>query len=373
MFRNLRSTVIRAITFASLCVLTFAGCSRPEQSEVYEEASADASSPAHEATSPEAIGRLLAERMITTTPDGWTPVPVDGMRKAAFRVERGSRKVDVTLIDLAASAGALLPNVNRWRQQVKLAEVTQQELSESMKEMEIAGVVGHYVELIGPESEQPRQAILAAIAIHESRAWFAKLWGDAELALEERERFQGFVQSLRLATSHSGSPQKASADTGSTQLQALSATPDESIRYVVPEGWSRTDGSSLRRVTFQIKEGSLSAETTAMGLPGSATRLLPNVNLWRRQIGLQDTTQEDLVSALEPIEIDGRPGHYIKLVGPSDTERSMGMLVVLAGEQNHTWFFKMFGDLELVLRQNERFEEFVKSVTFVPAGEDKDE
>ena len=242
-----------------------------------------------------------------------------------------------------------------------------------MEEMEIAGVVGHYVELIGPESEQPRQAILAVVAIRESRAWFAKLWGDAELALEERERFQRFAQSLRFATADRGSPQGASPGAGSAQLQALNSTPEESIRYVVPEGWSPTQGSGLRRVTFQVKEGSLTAETTAMGLPGSATQLLPNVNLWRRQIGLENTTQEDLDAALEPIEIDGRSGHYIRLVGPSDTERPLGMLVVLAGDQDRTWFFKMVGDSELVLRQQERFEEFVRSVTFVPAGGDKND
>jgi hypothetical protein len=340
---------------------------------VYEEPLADGSSATRQSALPEVMSLLLAERVFTTTPDGWSPVPVDGMRKAAFRVERDSRKVDVTLIDLAASAGDLLPNVNRWRQQIKLAEITQEELAEAMEEMEIGGVVGHYVELIGPESEQPRQAILAVIAIRESRAWFAKLWGDADLALEERERFQTFVQSLRFATADKGSPQGASPATGSAQLQTLNSTPEESIRYVVPEGWSPTQGSGVRRVTFEVKEGTLAAETTAMGLPGSATRLLPNVNLWRRQVGLEDTTQEDLDAALEPIEIDGRPGHYIRLVGPSDAERPLGMLVVLAGDQDRTWFFKMFGDAELVLRQKERFEEFVRSVTFVPTGEDKND
>ncbi|MHB8972215.1 MAG: hypothetical protein ACYC3X_20490 [Pirellulaceae bacterium] len=376
MFRCTRSTVFRTLVLAFLAGLyglTFPGCSRQEQNAVYEEPSADDSSATRQTTPLEAISQLLAERVITTTPDGWSPVPVEGMRKAAFRVERDSRKVDITLIDLAASAGDLLPNVNRWRQQIKLAEITQEELSKSMKEMELGGVVGHYVELIGPESEQPRQAVLAVIAIRESRAWFAKLWGDADLALEERERFQTFVQSLRFAAADKDRSQGASSATGNAQLQALNSTPKESIEYVVPEGWSPTEGSGVRRVTFEVKEGSLAAETTAMGLPGSATRLLPNVNLWRRQVGLEDTTQKDLDATLEPIEIDGRPGHYIRLAGPSDAERPLGMLVVLAGEQDRTWFFKMFGDSELVSRQKERFEEFVRSVKFVPAGGEKND
>ena len=46
------------------------------------------------------------------------------------------------------------------------------------------------------------------------------------------------------------------------------------------------------------------------------------------------------------------------------------MLVVLATDQDRSWFFKMFGDSELVLREKEHFEAFVKSVTFVPASGD---
>ena len=49
------------------------------------------------------------------------------------------------------------------------------------------------------------------------------------------------------------------------------------------------------------------------------------------------------------------------------------MLVVLASDQDRTWFFKMLGDSELVLRQKEHFEEFVRSVTFVPAGGDEND
>ncbi len=165
----------------------------------------------------------------------------------------------------------------------------------------------------------------------------------------------------------------ASPATGSAQPRTQNPTLNESIRHVVPEGWPPAQASGLRRVAFQIEEGPLAAEMTAMGLPGSATRLLPNVNLWRRQIGLEETTQEDLDGALEAIEVDGRRGHYISLVGSSDTERPRAMLVVLVSDQDRTWFFKMIGDSELVAAEKEHFEEFVRSVTFVPAGEDEND
>ena len=166
----------------------------------------------------------------------------------------------------------------------------------------------------------------------------------------------------------SNSAQGGAKAGGDTQLQTLNSTPDESIRYTVPEGWSPTEVSSPRSVGFEVKEGDESAAVTAIGLPGTATQLLPNVNLWRKQIGLKKTTQADLDTALRPIEINGRPGHYIRLKGPSDVKRRQGILVVLVSSQDRTWFFKMLGDVDLVLRQEERFKEFVRSVTFVPAG-----
>jgi hypothetical protein len=156
-------------------------------------------------------------------------------------------------------------------------------------------------------------------------------------------------------------------------VQTLDSAPPESIRYAIPEGWSATQASGLRRVSFEIREGALTAEATAIGLPGSATRLLPNFNLWRRQVGLPDATQEELDAALEALEVGGRPGHYIRLVGPPDATRPRALLVVLAGQQDPTWLFTLSGDMELVLHEEEHFKAFVRSVTFVPASGDKND
>ena len=125
------------------------------------------------------------------------------MRKAAFRVERDGKRVDITAIDLAASAGALLPNINRWRQQIKLEPITQQEMETSISDIQVAGVKGTYVELIGPENDEPRQAILGVVAIRGSKSWFFKLWGNAEIALQEKERFQAFANSVKFETAGS--------------------------------------------------------------------------------------------------------------------------------------------------------------------------
>lgn len=155
--------------------------------------------------------------------------------------------------------------------------------------------------------------------------------------------------------------------------QAVKPEGEETIQFATPEGWVATEGSGLQRASFEIKDGSLSAEVTALGMPGAATQLLPNFNLWRKQVGLGDATQEELDAALQPIEIGGRSGHYIHLTGPAEAERPVSMLAALISHQERTWFFKMLGDVELVQRQKDRFEEFLRSVTFVPGGGEKNE
>lgn len=127
-------------------------------------------------------------------PVGWKPGRTDRMRKAAFEVAESDRKVEITAIDLAASAGEdVVGNVNRWRGQVGLPELTEQQMAEELAAMTIGGEPGTYVELPGPSGE----TILGAIVVHEDRGWFFKLTGDSELAERERERFRQFLDSVR--------------------------------------------------------------------------------------------------------------------------------------------------------------------------------
>jgi hypothetical protein len=131
------------------------------------------------------------------TPAGWSPGKVDGMRQVAYKIKDGSKEAEVTVIALAASAGDLLANVNRWRDQVHLGPVVRDELDRQMKEFLVDGVKGHRVELVGPTDAQPREAILGVICSRQDKAWFFKLKGDAELVERERVRFESFVQSVR--------------------------------------------------------------------------------------------------------------------------------------------------------------------------------
>ena len=136
-------------------------------------------------------------RLTYQTPSGWSLGKAAGMRAAAFEVRDGSKQAEVTVIALAAGSGDLLANVNRWREQVHLGPVSSDELGRQVKEILVDGVKGLRVELVGPVTAQPREAILGVICSRQDQSWFFKMKGDAELVERERGRFESFVSSMK--------------------------------------------------------------------------------------------------------------------------------------------------------------------------------
>jgi hypothetical protein len=131
-------------------------------------------------------------------PPEWKPGALNQFRKASFTVADGSKQAEITVIDLEPGSGDLLANVNRWRDQVGLSPVTAAELATSVKKIDVLGVQGDYVELVGPSGVAPSKTILGVMAFAGGRAWFVKLMGDSELAAREKPRFEAFARSIKL-------------------------------------------------------------------------------------------------------------------------------------------------------------------------------
>ena len=153
-------------------------------------------------TAPAASGELKYD-----TPPGWTAGRSGGFRKAAFNIQDGDRKAEVTIIDLGPQAGDWLSNVNRWRDQIGLADIGAEELSRITRKISIGQQAADYVELSGPGAKDPGgkessaarpQAILAVAIPTRDKTWFIKLIGDADLVGREKQNFETFVKSLRL-------------------------------------------------------------------------------------------------------------------------------------------------------------------------------
>jgi len=250
------------------------------------------------------------ERAITwTVPDSWLAGPASNLRYAAFYLGPKDHPLELTVFEFSGATGSVLANVNRWRNEMRLRNIQESELSQISK----------------------------------------------ELRLEN-----GLATMVDMATSAGGSAARMPAP----DIVSRRSGPQSAFHYDKPQGWKeKPDPKRIRLVLFEIGEGL--AEAGVSVLPRDGGGLLTNVNRWRGQIHLEQTDEEQLRKEMRPIGVGGTAGQYIDLVGPESAgqprQRILGVVVPRTEE---TWFFKLQGPADVVEKEKTAFETFVKSVRF---------
>jgi hypothetical protein len=83
-------------------------------------------------------------------PADWRKGPPVEFGYATFYVGPGEESLRVTVSKLEGRAGSLLANVNRWRRQIGLIELSLFELDAVARPLEVNGVAGTWVDMSGP-------------------------------------------------------------------------------------------------------------------------------------------------------------------------------------------------------------------------------
>lgn len=130
-------------------------------------------------------------------PEGWVPDEQLGtFRVASLSVKNGDNMAQITVIPLGGAAGGDSANVNRWRSQIGLQPQSDAQITATLKQVAIFGGEGKWVH-IEPD-EGGKQAILAAMVMHQGRNWFFKMTGDKGLVESQKDAFMQFVKSAKL-------------------------------------------------------------------------------------------------------------------------------------------------------------------------------
>ena len=259
-----------------------------------------------------------------TLPSGWSERPGTSIRFATLQVEVGGEKLDCSVTKLPMTdpdlPTYLLANINRWRDQLRVAKISANELASSTSQLKLnrGELTATLVEFTGEMAPSPMAPMASASTT------------------SERPPMAG----------------------------ASRAVPADKLNYKVPLGWkpgpleiSRGGITVPRAAAFEVQEGEQRVEITVTKLPISG--MLGNVNRWRAQIGLGEITINQLEQVKKQIEFAGRPADYVQFAG--EKEAILGV-VSIAGDD--VWFVKLQGNTELATRERENFEQFVKSIRF---------
>jgi hypothetical protein len=146
-------------------------------------------------------------------PKSWRSVPASGLRKAQFTIGDEAQGAVVTLIDFSTNAGPLmtdpLANVNRWRGEVGLGKIEENQLDEITESIEIDGQPAKYVRLVPdvskPEESKIEKATIAAMVTNEGTIWFIKLFGQRDTVIAEEDNFKALLKSMQFAAGRGAS------------------------------------------------------------------------------------------------------------------------------------------------------------------------
>ncbi len=322
-----------------------------------------------------------------TAPANWQAQPADAMRKGSYLVAGpDGAKADLSVISFPGDVGGDLANLNRWRAQIQLPPIGQDELAAAFTR--VAAPAGEFLvaDLLGTAAGGSRPArILGAILKQPDQTWFFKLNGDASLVEAQKPAFLEFLQSVEAGAAGAGAasvaaPQRAAntndlppdargplppghppieaADAGAGAGMAsmpVATASGEDLVWSAPPGWTPTSGSAMRKGSYAIAGPEGTADLAITAFPGDVGGNLANVNRWRGQLGLAPVANLD--GAVEPLTANGL--QMLVFDGANEGKRMVGAIVSRPGE---TWFFKLTGPDALVARTKPAFLEFLKTV-----------
>ena len=262
-------------------------------------------------------------------PEGWAvgPKKTSMFAPKATLVIDADSNTQLTISSLGPNQD-LLANANRWRGQLGLEPLTQDQIEKEFAKGD--GDDFYLFDAVGTGSGQMAGG---------KRAPFANA------PFLERSRQQ--------ATGSSDSPNPSPGPTA-----------ESGLKYDSPAGWSETQSSGMVPSTrFTKKADSDPAKPTLITLTkmsAAVNNWSANVERWAGQAG-QEINDDELTAATEELTIDGQPSQLIELI---DGNPEMAIVAVMTVAGDNAWFFKLVGDKESVTKEQPAFRKLLESIKF---------
>jgi hypothetical protein len=131
-------------------------------------------------------------------PAGWEEQPLSEMRIGSFKItDENGGSADVSITAFPGEAGGLASNVNRWRGQVQLPPLSENELRQTIRHTDVDGTPVSLVDISTPENSAKPSRIIGAVLERPDQTWFVKMTGESALLEKQLPVFSDFVNSFR--------------------------------------------------------------------------------------------------------------------------------------------------------------------------------
>lgn len=245
-------------------------------------------------------------------PEGWSEEHSDERFKAVIRFGGKGMPLPIAITQLRGpQAKDVRANLDRWRNQLGLDEISEDELKKLEGNARVDGQTATRVDFTGPGAGKGvRRANIIPQAVPPPRRPFT---------------------------------------------------------FTKPDDWEEQPAAAVsgirREAVFRVGQGERFAQTTVLRLGGDGGGSLANVNRWRRELGLEPATEDQLRRDLRSLDAASGRMSYVELMGRVRNEERITLGAWIAHD-GQTWFFTMKGPADLVRAQKPAFEAFVRSFRF---------
>ena len=153
-------------------------------------------SPGDQSMANTAVPTASGESLTWTAPANWIAKPTGPMRKGSFTIKGDGAEADLSITAFPGSTGGLLANLNRWRGQLGLTPIAENELDANAVHLDTGELHLTVVDFIGTAGGKSTR-ILGAVVPHGSDTWFLKLMGPDTLVTQEKPAFLEFLHTIK--------------------------------------------------------------------------------------------------------------------------------------------------------------------------------
>ncbi len=139
------------------------------------------------------------------------------------------------------------------------------------------------------------------------------------------------------------------------------------LSFTTPDGWTQKTGAAMRDLDFSFGPNG-EGECYLARLPGAGGGLAANVNRWRKQMGVDPLTDEQ-IQALPTRSLFGQPARFIEAegsfspgMGSTETFAGYRLMGLILASDDGAVFVKMTGPGDLVEQNKAAFEQFISSL-----------